>query len=386
NMWSRASNFQRPDFFNPSYRAAIANVVNQGWLKNSWAGAYNDDVFKLDGINVVGGGKTIEYGYLVNDPVFKEIYQDAFLDAVQEIKSESGSPWVAANTSADNIFDRRKNRMKYIDVFDSFLREDYIRPGLGLDGYFGIAKMWDTFALAQSNKKTAVIVHAGWRDPIPMVNTKDAWESRISTGLAMYYLINVPGKTSYTSWNSSYNYGSGNTVEANFYKAGVPKNIAYQPSFMLAVDIGKPAQNIQEWPEQTIQPLIYTAKTTGDDYTVIGDSTQSVLTHPGIATFDQMGTVPVIPSNIYYAWQAEDKIVIGGVDFPKKMIIARDYTNGLVLYQTDFFGANPGFMSITNELTLPGYYHRVNYDGTLETATNKVSLTGYEGVVLVKSK
>ncbi|MCF6336785.1 MAG: hypothetical protein L3J84_02365 [Gammaproteobacteria bacterium] len=385
NMWGKTSNFQRPDFLNPSYRAAIANVISQEWIKNSLAGAYNDDVFKLDGINLVGiGGKTVEHGVMIDDPDFKEKYQDAFLDTIREIKYESGSPWVAANTSAENIFERQNNRMKYIDAFDTFLREDYIRPGQGLDGYFGIAKMWDTFALSQANKKTVVIAHAGWTGSIPMLNTKSAWESRISTGLAMYYLVNIPGKTFYTSWNNSYNYGSGNTEEGNFYKLGIPKNIAYQPSLMLAVDIGRPTMNIQKWPDQTVQPVMYTAKTTDEDYAVIGDSTQLILTHPDIATFDQVGAVPVTPSNIYYAWQSENKNAIAGVDFPKQMIIARDYSNGLVLYHTDFFGGNSDFMSVTHELTLPGYYRRVNYDGTFEDAANTISLTGYEGAVLVK--
>jgi len=204
NMWSKTSNFQRPDFLNPSYRTAIANVVSQEWMKNSLAGAYNDDVFKLEGVNIVGiGGKTIEHGLMINDPVFKKEYQNGFLDTILEIKSRSGSPWLAANTSAENIFNRRNNRMKYIDVFDTFLREDYIRSGQGLDGYFGIAKMWDTFALAQATKKMVVIVHTGWTGSIPILNTKAVWESKISTGLAMYYLVNIPGKTFYTSWNNS---------------------------------------------------------------------------------------------------------------------------------------------------------------------------------------
>ncbi len=387
NMWGKTSNFQRPDFLNPSYRTAIANVINQEWIKNSRAGAYNDDVFKLEGVTIAGvGGKTIEHGIMVDDPVFKEKYQDAFLDTIREIKSVSGSSWVAANTSAENIFSLRNNRMKYIDAFDTFLREDYIRPGQGLDGYFGIAKMWDIFALAQSNKTTTIIAHAGWTGSIPILNTKTAWESRISTGLAMYYLVNIPGKTFYTSWNNSYNYGSGNTEEGNFYQPGIPKNIAYQPSLMLSVDIGSPAGNVQEWPDQTVQPLRYTVKTTDNDYAVIGDSTQLVLTHPDIATFDQVGSVPVTPSNIYYAWQSDDKKSIGGVNFPQQMIIARDYINGLVLYHTDFFGGDPDFMSVTHELVLPGYYRRVNYDGTLTAATNTISLTGYEGAVLVKSE
>ncbi len=55
------------------------------------------------------------------------------------------------------------------------------------------------------------------------------------------------------------------------------------------------------------------------------------------------------------------------------------------LYQTNFFGGQPDFMSIVRQITLPGYYHRVNYDGTLQPASNTITLTGYEGVVLLKA-
>ncbi|MCF6264674.1 MAG: immunoglobulin domain-containing protein [Xanthomonadales bacterium] len=386
DMWSQRSNFQRPNFLNSAYRDAIVQVTKQQWLDNGLAGAYNDDVFKLGNINTIGiGGEVAEYGINFNDPIFEEQYQDAYLDTISAIKVETQSPWVGANTSAENLFYPQNNRARYADVFDVFLREDYIRPGMGLDGYFGIAKMWENFALAYSGKKSLIMAHAGWTGSIPYVNSKEEWEARIATGLAMYYLLNIPGRTSYSSWNSSFNYGSGNTVEGNYYKAGIPKNIAYQPSFMLAVDIGQPTQSIQEWSAETVQPLRYTAKTALDDYAIIGDSTQSELTHDEIATFGQVGVIPVIPSNIYLAWQSVDTITIGGVEHPKQMIIARDYSNGLVLYHTDFFGGNADFMSVSHELTLPAGYHRLNYDGTLQAQAATVSLTGYEGVVLVKS-
>jgi len=386
DMWSQGSNFQRPDFFNPSYRMAIAQVTKQQWLENGLIGAYNDDVFKLDNVNIIGTGGTIaEYGTNFDDPIFKEQYKNAFLETIREIKNETQSPWMSANTSAENLFYLRENITGYAEVFDSFLREDYIRPGIGLDGYFGIAKMWENFALVQENKKSHIMVHAGWIGNITYVNSKEQWQERIATGLAIYYLVNIPGGTSYSSWNSSFNYGSGNTTLNSFYKAGVPKNIAYQPSFMLPVDIGQPTQSIQTWVAQTVQPLKYTARTALEDYAIIGDSTQSELVHDEIATFTQQGVVPVVPSNIYLAWQSVDTINIGGVAHPKQMIIARDYSNGLILYHTDFFGGSSDFMNVTHDLNLPDSYHRLNYDGTLQAANNTISLTGYEGVILVKS-
>ena len=385
DMWSQSSNFQRPDFLNPSYRMAIAQVIKQQWLDDGFVGAYNDDVFKLGNINVAGSGGTVaEYGINFNDPIFKQQYKSAFLDTIRTIKSETQSPWISANTSAENIYYLSDNNMGYADVFDSFLREDYIRPGIGLDGYFGIAKMWEHFALVQSNKKSHIMAHAGWVGAISNVNSKEQWEEKIATGLAIYYLINIPGSTSYTSWNSSFNYGSGNTTVNNFYKAAVPKNIAYQPSFMLAIDIGQPTQGIQTWAAQTVQPLNYTARTTLEDYAIIGDSTQSELIHEAIATFDQVGVVPVTPSNIYLAWQSVDTITIGGVAHPKQMIVARDYSNGLILYYTDFFGGNPDFKNTSREIILPDDYYRLNYDGSLQAKTNVINLSGYEGAVLVK--
>ncbi len=388
NMWSEVSEFQRPDFLNLAYQEAIANVVNKRWAKSGLAGAYNDDAFKLLNVTVVDtgiGGKTKEHGLPVDGATFQGLYQQAFLGTIKKIKTKTSSPYVAANTSAENLFYLRNNRVSYIEPFSTFLREDFIRPGLGLDGYFGIAKMWDSFALSALDKKNIIIAHAGWTGSIPIVHTKEAWEARIATGLAMYYLVNVPGKTFYTSWNSSYNYGSMNTVAGNFYKAGVPKNIAYQPSLMLAVDIGKPAGSILTWPGQTATPLIYTAKTGVADYTAIGDSTQSFLTNPAIGTVDQAGSLAVVPSYMYYAFRSERELTLDGTKYPSEMVIARDYTNAIVLYQTNFFGGDPSFMSVTRELTLPGNYQRLNYDGTLQAASNKISLTGYEGAILLKA-
>lgn len=387
NMWNQTSTFQRPDFLNPSYQAAIASVITKIWQDQGLAGAYNDDVFKLDDIAVVNtgiGGETEEHATDINEPAFKTSYKTAFLETIKKIKMQSGSSWVAANTSAENLFKAQDGNMEYIDTFSTFLREDYLRPGQGLDGYFGIAKMWDTFALAKENKHVLIVSHTGASTGTPFINTKADWESGIATSLAMYYLINIPGKTSFTSWNSSFNYGSDNTTTSNYYQAGIPKNIAYQPSFMLAVDIGEPTKNIQTWSGQTMSPLLYTIKTNTNDYEIVGSSTQSVLTHAAIATFKQQGSVPVVPANIYYAWQSTEKMSINNEAFPKEMILARDYSKALILYRTDFFGRDANYASTSHTLTLPGHYQRLNYDGTLQTASNTITLTGYEGVVLIK--
>jgi len=385
NMWNESSNFQRPDFLNPAYRIAIAKVINQTWIEKGLVGAYNDDAFRLDNIDIISGGQTIEHGVPVDDAMFRKQYKDAFIETIKTIKQTSGSQWVAANISAENLFVRQNDRMKYIDAFSTFLREDYIRPALGLNGYFGISKMWDMFALTKKDKTVQIVAHTGPRGNIPFANTQASWEDNIATGLAIYYLINIPGKTAYTSWNSSYNYGSGNTTEGNFYKAGVPKNIAYQPSLMLAVDLGKPTGGIQTWPGQVVAPLVYTTKATDNDYAVIGDSTQSVLYHPDIATTEKIGSVAVTPSNIYYAWQSEETLSLGGDTHPKQMIIARDYMHGLILYHLDFFGGDTDFSTVSRNIELPGYYHRVNYDGSLQAASNKISLTGYQGIILIKA-
>jgi hypothetical protein len=384
NMWNEGSNFQRPNFLNDNYKKAIAYVMTEKWQKEGLLGAYNDDAFKLSDINIIIGGTLQEGGEFIDSPEYKEKYQKAFIKTIGEIKDLAKSEWVSANISAENLFLRLNDRMSYINAFSTFLREDYFRPGLGFAGYFGIAMIWDTFALAKENKNVVILSHAGWRGNIPFENTQQSWESSITTGLAMYYLANVPGATSYTSWNKGYSYGSMNTTDYNFYKAGVPKTIAYQPTSMLKIDIGIPASSIQNWQGNIPAPLPYLAKTSESGYTVIGDSTSTVLTHADIATFEQSGTVPVVPSYLYYAWQSENTIAAGSARYPEQMILARDYTDGLVLYHLDFFGASADFMNVSHEIELPGYYQRVNYDGSLEVASNTITLTGYEGVVLKK--
>jgi hypothetical protein len=386
NMWDVGSNYQRPDLLNPAYRTAIAHVMEQRWQAKSLKGAYNDTAFTLINVNVIAGGMLKEHSLLINDPDFVKQYQTAFIDTIKGIQSQTQSQWIAANISAENLFLVNDDRLNYLDAFDTFLREDYFRPGLGLAGYFGFSKVWDIFALAAQGKKSVVFTHGGGKGNVFFENTQSGWENSITAGLAMYYLINVPGSTSYVSWNKTYNYGSGNTTIDNFYKAGVPKNIAYQPTKMLEQDIGVPSGAIQTWPNNTTpQAIPYTASTSDGSYTVLGDSASELLQHGDIATHLVSGEVEVLPSNIYYAWQSDDTIVAGGGYYPQSMVLARDYDKGLVLYHTDFFGWSGDFNQVSRQIQLPGNYHRLMYDGSLSVASNTVTLTGYEGVVLVKA-
>ncbi|MCV6021468.1 hypothetical protein OFO93_33725, partial [Escherichia coli] len=85
----------------------------------------------------------------------------------------------------------------------------------------------------------------------------------------MFYLNYHPERSYFNQWNNGYLYGSNNTTSDNFWKAGVPKNIAYQPSTLLAIDLGTPANQIPDGYQAT--PLMMSTSTPySADYMVIG--------------------------------------------------------------------------------------------------------------------
>ena len=194
----------------------------------------------------------------------------------------------------------------------------------------------------------------------PLLST--AWHQDIETGLALYYLFNIPQRTYYHSWNAGFYYGSGNTTDKNWYRQGVPKNWVYQPSAMLKVDIGQP----------TIAPkghrIVYWRNKTND--VDIKAKTSSAM----------LGDISVAPANWFWLYRSG-----WGSDFPRHGVIARQYSKGLVVYRAMNEPNNTAFMQTKPlRVSLPGDYRRVMPDGTLGASTRYLELGGYEGVVLKK--
>jgi len=89
-----------------------------------------------------------------------------------------------------------------------------------------------------SGKKT-LIQGQLWDGAIKLIDStkRSNWQRDIATILSVYYLINVPGSTSFQSWGNGYYYGSSNTYTYNYYKAGVPMNMAYQVGSILMIAV-----------------------------------------------------------------------------------------------------------------------------------------------------
>jgi hypothetical protein len=212
-----------------------------------------------------------------------------------------------------------------------------------------------------------------------LANKKKNWLYDQESIVALYYLINVPGLTYLNAWNHTYQYGSNNTESWQYYRGGIPKNVAYQPGHLLQFDIGVPAGRIPDG----YDPMQYMVTTTADgSYTILGDSTDTTLSHPELLP---EGTVPVVPSYIFFLQRSADPPVVIGA--PAEMVLARAYTNGLALYRTAFGGGDLDFMkSKSPKIVLPeGRYRRVKRKGNrVGRCTNKIRLRGYEGALLLR--
>ncbi|GIW65196.1 MAG: hypothetical protein KatS3mg093_175 [Candidatus Parcubacteria bacterium] len=160
----------------------------------------------------------------------------------------------------------------------------------------------------------------------------------------------------------------------------LPRTMAYQPTKMLKVDIGKPANLIpQGYQPLTLEYYSYHSQYKGNF--VLGDTTMSYLNNP---KFPLMHNKPIYPTYIF---------ILATGTLPKATssnqytIFARQYTKGLVLLKmTDKSGQ---YYTDQDSLTthyLPGFYRRVNWDGTLGPVINQISLKGMEGAILVKAE
>ena len=355
-------------------------------------GAYNDDLLKMLGPNEFAlskGGSLAEYSGRINSTVVSSSYQNAFASILLRIKQLTNSNYIAGNISGVNLFTAAYNI--FLSVLSFFLREQYIWAGVGLTGYFGIQKTWDTNVYAAVNKSTLIQAQVTRGLSYGAINLVDryaqsSWEYDISASLAQYYLINMPGSTSFQCWGNGYYYGSQNSDLSNFWKAGVPLNMAYQPTSMLSVDIGVPKVSIKDlWPLPSgakREFMAYQTKTAvpSNSYTVIGNSSQTRLNHPELSP---TGYLTMRPSFVYYLQRAADHPQIPQT--PLNAVLAREYTKGLVMYRTDVYGGSLSFLQSSVTFTLPVAdgisFRRVYYNGSLGPIATSVTLNGYEGAI-----
>ncbi|AJR09678.1 hypothetical protein H744_2c3027 [Photobacterium gaetbulicola Gung47] len=346
----------RVNLLDSAFNTLHAQWYQQDWQRQGLSGAYNDDMAKLLGDNqfkVVSGGKINELPYVAGSQQAEYDYAMQLAGFLKQVKSLTGTRWLAANISELNLWHYEAWPPALREVIDVWLREHYLTPAIGLGR---LQRYWDNFALAGQQDKSLIM--ASTKGGRSQLSPRDlsAWQQDIETGLALYYLFNVPGQTYYHSWNQSYRYGSGHTDTANWPQPGMAKNSAYQPTAMLSVDIGVP-----EIAPQGTERVVFEGKG------VEADSAATAI-----------GGIPLQPSGWYWlqrsGWFS---------DFPKQGVIARRYSKGLVVYrgarernQSDFFATEP------LDVSLDGHYQRVNFDGSLGPAVSQVSLSGYQGMIL----
>ncbi|WP_064605588.1 hypothetical protein [Photobacterium sp. J15] len=357
NMWPGTC-WHRVNFANEKFNDLHANWYREDWQQQGLSGAYNDDMAKLLGANqfeVTSGGGIIEIPHKAGTEAAESAYAIKLAAFLQQIKKKTQTQWLAANISELNLWHYSAWPPELQNVVDVWLREHYLTPAMGLER---LQQSWDSFALSKAGDKSLIMasMKGGMSELKP--SEPDAWHRDIETGLALYYLFNLPGYTYYHSWNQTYVYGSGNTSLKNWYRAGIPKNWAYQPSAMLEVDIGHPE----------VAPKGYK--------TVFWDNKNAKVKSTAYLITD----IPIRPADWFWLYRAG---WFGAI--PKEGVIARSYSDGLVLYRGVRERNDKSFlMAKPLRVSLPGEYQRVSYDGSLSEPLSYIEIGGYEGVVLKK--
>lgn len=131
--------------WNPDLASAMGAYYVTAWAEQGLSGAYNDDMLKLIGpeqFKVVSGGSLAEQPAMtVHSDEAGLAYRLAFAELLAAIGVHTGSDWMSGNISGENLFMSVSSR-PFVDALSAFLREDYLQSGLGITGYFGIAKAW----------------------------------------------------------------------------------------------------------------------------------------------------------------------------------------------------------------------------------------------------
>ena len=340
-------------------------------------GAYNDDFDFMLGSNVfvvVSGGTVLEYeDDLINSARSQKSYHQDLNKLYEEI-SAYGFDYTAANIAENNAY---FTRIPSTPEVNTLLREFYLYPGIGLDGWGGILRKWDLFATSAEDKKSVVMTHHKKGKAQFFENSEENWLADKETGLAIYYLFNIPGKTFYATWNASWRYGSGNTQQhpSSYWKSGVPKNMAYLPVDLLNADIGSPKNTLINGFSEPTWIIDHPKTIRTSDY----KTTSSSIV---FEAKQKLVEKKVIPANWFYIYSSEERVA--GV--PTDAVLAREYSNGLILYRTSNESANESFY-LKNKLriNLPGCYERVASQIDNKVPSRTILIGGYEGVILKKS-
>ncbi len=406
---------------NPQYQTDVANYYQLFWSQTGWNGGYNDNFFL--NLNkwffpVATGGTLINQGAIngrVQDASTNLLFSDNFTDLLKKVKKTTGTAWMGANTYFINPYDYYDYAVPY-PALGKYALKDTAFSYLLLEGtiydswsmidaasflgrYTGMGCIWQVPALAKAGVKTGIMARIGdliLKDPPFVLSDSVMWNREEETLLAQYYLYNLPGYTSFQDILGSNTVFPLLTTNNTYYKPGVPASYAYQPHKLLAVNIGTP---ISTTIPSGYKPMPYLARVSGSNNynnTIIGNTLSSAL-HDTAYSFTD---IPVLPTGTYYL----DTMITAnyttpgnyhdshGNPFPAEVVLARQYTSGMVVFRTPF-GAPTDYHGYTSDanvdtIKLPGYpqlnYQIVGFNGNLSVPVNKVIIHGFEGLVLKK--
>ena len=368
-MWNESSALCYVNLFSADNRTLLSNYLQQQWHQQGYQGAYNDSLYRVPNrtqFPTTQGGKILELQLPVRQ-VGSFYWQSlsAFNQHLQHIDSQA---WIGANISDLNLFSQ-PDLHPLVAGFNFFVREDYIHPSLGLSQQRGLLQRWEHFLLSAQGKRSVLMAHmrkggkVRWQG-----HSQTNWQHDQTTNLAIFYLLNNPSLDFYQQWNQSFYYSSKNTRIDNYFQPGIPNNVAYQPTAMLQQDIGNPI------PAPANYPAI--------EYVDSANNTIASSTDTQITLNKQ--TLPITPSHWFYLYRKSSLTLPWQTTVPQEAVIARQYQQGLILYYTDRKGKNKQFSeraSVT--LELPGRYRRLNANGSLSDVITTITLTGYQGIILV---
>ena len=377
-MWNQTSSWALTNLGNPNFANAVHHYYQAEWAKQGLNGAYNDDTNKLLGANqfyIYSGGMVDELGLVAGSQAADDAYKAQFSAFLNKLATLDPDVLIGLNIGTANLYGRN-GQSHLVKAGSLYLREHYLFPSTGFSGYAGLAKFWDNAALAKAGQKVIYQATTRYGRVQYFGNTEDNWKQDQYSALAAFYLNHHSGYSYFNQWNSGYLYGSNNTTVDNFWKAGVPKNIAYQPSALLAVDLGEPVNQIPEG--FTAIPLMMSTSTpSAADYTVVGDSSMNEVVHADLPD----GLAHVLPTYTYFAFRSEESVVSDG---PIEMVLAREFSKGRVLYRTDFFGKSADYFTAPKiTITLDKPMRPVDKDGNVGDYVSDIHIGGYEGLFLL---
>ncbi len=383
--WSPYNAACRPNLWNPNYKQILLDYYIPLWQSTGIVGYYNDDLANGFKWPVLYGG---EFWEVENGTSYDEQTHNAYLDLIVDVHQSFRSRGVVTggNISSSNMITSSELR-RFLGALDYFICEDSVINHWTLSAWLGVCRFWDHMIYIQHyGMKLLVMGQMTYMPRNILGNTQETWELMRMSQLAQYYLLNVPDKYIAQFWRgpkgswSSFSYGSRNTNTDNFWKAGVPYNMAYTPHDVLKVDIGDPTNRIPG--NYNPMPWIGPDRT---GTTIIGYSNQSQITVPNVGTYN------IYTPYTFFLWESPRRMWNDSV--PVEAVVAREYTKGLVLYRApvyllSYLGMTDAqYISDQNAITvpLPGMYRRVNYDGTLGPPITQVTIRGFEGIILKKA-